>query len=250
MGRNWLRTCSVSLSGSTSATINGGGDTDLKIVFSVKFWTSQTPNACRVRVYNISPSTRAAFQNKQFQRISLSSGYQDNMGLIFQGDIKQSIYGHENAVDTYIDIFAADGQNGYQQGRMSKTLAKGYTPMDVVNVAVGGMAPFGISLGKVNVDLTSLKYPRGAPLAGLSRESPRMMSLSAGALWSINFNKPGRDQATEPRSGLDVPKLPRSPWTSNQADRKSGKSESRAPHLGTLLSAFRIQASISATALV
>ncbi len=189
MGRNFIRAASISLSGSSSATITGGGDTDLKIVFSVQFWTSQSPNACRIRLYNVSPTTRAAFQNKQFQKIILSAGYQDNMGLIFQGDIKQSIYGHENATDTFLDIFCADGQNGYQQGRMNTTLAKGYSPMDVVNVAVGGMAPFGISLGKVNVDLVSLKYPRGTPLAGMSREALRLMSLSAGALWGINFNK-------------------------------------------------------------
>ncbi len=190
MGRNWLKKVSVQLSGSASATVNGGGNTDLMIVFSVKFWTSQSPNACRIRIYNVNQSTKAAFQNKEFQKISLYAGFEEGAyGLIFQGDIRQSIWAHENNVDSYIDIFAADGQNAYQQGRINTTLAKGYSPMDVVNVAVAGMAPFGVSLGKVNVDLNSLKYPRGTPLAGMSREALRLMSLSAGALWSINYNK-------------------------------------------------------------
>lgn len=189
MSDNFIRACRIDLSGSSSATIKGGGDTDLKIVFAVQFWTSQTPNACRIRVYNVSPSTRAAFQNKQFQKISLSAGYQSNMGLIFQGDIKQSIYGHENNTDTFLDIFCADGQNGYQQGRVSTTLAKGYTPMDEVKVALAGMAPFGISLGKVNVDLTQPVFPRGRPMVGMARDYLRLKALSAGALWSINFNK-------------------------------------------------------------
>ena len=137
------------------------------------------------RIWNPSPSTIAQFQNKEFTKIDFSAGYQDNVGLIFSGDIKQTINGHENATDTYIDLFCADSDRGYNQGRVSTTLAAGHTPQDRVNAAVQGMSQFGVSLGLVNVDLSQPKFPRGIPLVGMARDVLRSVALSAGATWSI-----------------------------------------------------------------
>lgn len=51
------------------------------------------------------------------------------------------------------------------------------------------MKPFGISLGRVNIDLSQPKYPRGIPLAGMAHEILRHVALSKGALWSIQQGK-------------------------------------------------------------
>lgn len=189
MSQNFLRKCTLSLSGSKSATVQGGGPTDLRIVFAIKQWHLQSPNQGSFRIYNPSPSTVAAFTNKEFKTLSFSAGYEDNIGLIFQGDISQSISGHESAVDTYVDIFCGDGGNGYQQARVSKTLAAGYTPADKMKVATDAMASFGISLGINTLDLSQPKYPRGAPFAGMARDLIRQVALSAGGVWSIQNGK-------------------------------------------------------------
>lgn len=189
MSQNFLRKCTLSLSGLKSATINGGGMTDLRIVFSIKQWHLQSPNQGYFRIYNPAPTTVSAFTNKEFSSLSFSAGYEDNIGLVFQGDISQTIYGHESAVDTYIDVFCGDAGNGYQQARASKTLAAGYTPADKMKVATDAMAPFGISLGINTLSLSQPSYPRGAPFAGMARDLIRQVVLSAGGVWSIQNGK-------------------------------------------------------------
>ncbi len=181
MGRNWIRDWSLTVEG------DKGSKTfvDLRIVFSIKQWHIQSPNMASFRIYNVSPDTRARFQNKEFKSVSFSAGYRDNIGVLFKGNIVQSIFGHETAVDTYLDIFAADGQNGYQGARVGKTLAAGWTPKDKAQVALDALAPFGITLGTNTLDLSQPKYPRGRPFIGMARDLLRQVTLSAGGLWSI-----------------------------------------------------------------
>lgn len=185
MSRNFLRKVVVSLDGQSGATVTGGGNTDLRIQFSVEQWSSQTTNKATIRIYNPSPNTRQKFQNKEFSTITLSAGYNDNCGRIFNGNVLQSIAGHENATDTYVDIFAADGDNGYVSANVTKTLAAGWTPKDKVQIALDAFAPHGITMGLSNVDLSTPAYPRGRAFIGMARDLIRQVALEVGATWSI-----------------------------------------------------------------
>lgn len=152
-------------------------------------WHLQSPNMASFRIYNPSQQTIAQFQNKEFTRVTFSAGYEGNSGQIFAGEIKQTIAGHETAVDSYIDIFCADGDAGYTKARVTKTLAAGFTPQDKAQVAIDAFAPFGITLGTNTLDLSQPKYPRGRPFIGMARDLLRQVTLSAGGLWSIQNNK-------------------------------------------------------------
>ncbi len=186
MSRNWLRSCSLSLTGAQKSRTNmGGGPADLRITFAIAASTIQSPNQGRFSIYNPNRDTVAQFMNKEFKNLQFSAGYQDNIGLIYKGDIKQSVYNKESATDTVLTVYCGDGQFGYQASRANKTLAAGYSPMDKAKVALDAMAPFGITLGTVNVDLSQPKYPRGRPFIGMARDLLRQVTLSAGAVWSI-----------------------------------------------------------------
>ena len=185
MGRNFLRKCVLSLAGNSSSTIQGGGNTDLNIDFSIKQWHGQTPNMGRFRIYNPSSQTMANFQNREFSRITFSCGYEDNCGIIFSGDIKQTVAGHENAVDSYVEIFAADGQYGYQAAIVTASRAAGWTPADKVKIATDALAPYGITMGVNALDLSTPAYPRGRAFIGMARDLIRQVVLSAGGMWSI-----------------------------------------------------------------
>ena len=187
MTRQFLRQCTVSLAGSSSVSIPGGGPKDLRITFAIGASTLQAPNPAKVSIYNPNPETIASFKNKEFQDLSIQAGYQDNVGLIYSGQIKQSLYLHEeDNVSARVDIFCAEGANAYQQSRVGSTLAAGYTPRDKLNLALDAMKPFGISgLGLCNVDLDSPKDPRGRPFIGMGRDLIREVALSAGAVWWI-----------------------------------------------------------------
>ena len=106
MAQNFLRRCTLSLSGSSSITIPSGGQTDLTVEAAIGASTMQMPNPGRFRVYNPNQQTIAALQNKEYQTATWSAGYQGNTGLVYSGNIKQSLYPHaENIVDSYVEIF-------------------------------------------------------------------------------------------------------------------------------------------------
>jgi hypothetical protein len=163
----------------------GGGETDLRIAFKVFQSTIQSPNAAEIRIYNPSQATAKQFQGKQGKKVTLTAGYQDNSGPIYIGEIKQSFIRKEDQVTTVLLLFCATADGAYNQGRVDTTVSAGHTPQDRVDAAVKAMAPFGVSLGLVNVDLSQPKYPRGIPLVGMARDVLRGVALSAGALWSI-----------------------------------------------------------------
>lgn len=182
MSQNWLRAWSLSVNGQT---VTATGPTALRVVFHIKQWHSQAPNMASFRVYNVSPSTLAFLQAAEGSSVQFMAGYESNMGLVFSGNLKQTIAGHETAVDSYVDIFAADGDQGYNQARVTKTLNSGYTPKDKLQAAVDAMGQYGVTMGTNTLDLSSPTYPRGTPLVGMARDIIRSVALSAGGIWSI-----------------------------------------------------------------
>ena len=182
MGRNFLRFWSLQVGGVTGPA---SGPTDLRITFSIRQDTIQDPNPARFRVYNPSASTSAALKAAQGSKVTFSAGYQDSVGVVYSGDMKQFVAGHETPVDSYVDLLCAGGDVAYNQARVTKTLAAGWTPMDKVKVALDAMSPFGVTMGLMNVDLSQPKFSRGIPLIGMARNLLREVALSKGALWSI-----------------------------------------------------------------
>lgn len=185
MARQFLRKCLVSLSGSSSMTVPGGGPTDLKIDFSIGQSTLQTPDSARVRISNPNSQTIAACKNQEFKLLEIQAGYEDNCATIYKGDIRQSLFAHEeDNVTSYIDIIAATAGNAYQQSHVNQSLAAGWKPQDKVNLALKAMASHGITgLGLVNVDLSQPARPRGRAFVGMARDILREAALSANAVW-------------------------------------------------------------------
>lgn len=207
MGQNFLRAVEITLGGKSGTTIASRGSKGLRIKGAVRQWALQAPNMLSARVYNPSPSTVAAFLKAEFADVTVSAGYErGTFGPIFQGQIKQAVAGHETAVDTFLDIFAADGQNFYEQARVGSSLAAGHTPKDRVDLALRAGAPFGIAaaLGTVNVDLSKPAAPRGAAFVGAARDILRMVALSAGATWSVQDGSVHIVDARKPVPGSAV----------------------------------------------
>ncbi len=188
MSRNWLRRCRFTLSGSSEASISGGGEADLKLEFSIGASALQTPNPARARITNPNPQTIASFKNKEFQVLTIEAGYEDNCAQIYSGNIKQTLFARsENMVDSYIDIFCAEHANPYQMAHVNKALAKGWTPRDQLQLALDAMAPHGITgLGLCNIDLDNPKHPRGSAFVGMARDQIREIATWAGATWSMH----------------------------------------------------------------
>lgn len=155
---------------------------NLRITFSVTHSEGQTPKTLVARITNPAPATVATIRN-EFTRVVLAAGYLSNYATIFDGTIRQVRAGRENPTDTFVEIIAGDGDQGYTQGFMNQTLAAGHTPADVHSAICTVMNPHGISKGT--------PPPAGKPairpkvLFGPARDHARMLALSNSSTWSI-----------------------------------------------------------------
>jgi hypothetical protein len=137
----WMRVCSMVIADDTDAIELVGADqvTGLRVKFAVNYCASGTPASTLARIYNLSPST---VQNivglaskdpptinglgfPSSARIGLRAGYRTDLGSLFTGTIYQLRIGKESNVDTFIDIFAADGDLSHNWATMRVALTKG-----------------------------------------------------------------------------------------------------------------------------
>ncbi len=182
--QQYLRTCKLIVFGKDQ---NGLDLSELRIKFSVKRSDTMTPNVADIRVYNLEEQT-ALRVRKEFTRVILQAGYEDNFGVIFQGNIKQVIIGRESATDTFIDIVAGDGDRAYNFAVVNATIAKGSTQADQVTAAINSMAPKGVTAGQLG-DLPANQLPRGKAMYGNARTYLRDAAQTTQHSWSIQDEK-------------------------------------------------------------
>lgn len=170
---------------------NGLDLSEFRIRFQVQNADVESPNSASIRVYNLAPETvKKITQNAEFKTVSLNAGYEDgNYGTIFNGSIKQFRIGRENATDTYLDILAADGDIGYNQGIICTTIAAGATPAQLMKTCVDSMPDTGLDVGSLKTDMQHTPQPRGTVLFGMARARLRNIASSLDAGWSIQSGK-------------------------------------------------------------
>lgn len=156
-----------------------------------KFKTEQadteTPNNANVRIYNLSDKTIQAV--KEFTRVVIQAGYESNFGVIFDGTIKQFGLGRENATDTYLDIFAADGDLAYNFALVNNTLRPGASQSEQLQAALDAMGESGVYLGYRTGDVGVSILPRGKTSFALGRNVIRTYAQTNRMSWSIQNGK-------------------------------------------------------------
>jgi hypothetical protein len=158
---------------------------DFRVRFDVQNADTESPNTAVIRVYNLSPDTIKNIRD-EFGQVQLSAGYQQgNFGLLFQGSIKQFRVGRESATDTFLDIFAADGDIGYNNGVVNTSLVKGQTPQQVANKLSGAMVA-GSDFGSLTTSAQYVPSIRGQVLFGMARARMRNLASHLDASWSFD----------------------------------------------------------------
>lgn len=170
-----------------SAGSSGLDLSQLRFTFQTSAQNEETPNNCRIRVYNLKSDTVKQVQ-KEFTRVVLQAGYEQSYGVIFDGTIKQFRVGRENGTDTYLDILAADGDQAYNFGVVNQTLASGSTPAQRRDALIKSMSKYGIQQG-VDQMLPGGVLPRGKVLFGMPRVFLRGLAQSNGCTWGISNGK-------------------------------------------------------------
>lgn len=197
-----------------SAGSKGLDLSNMRIVFRTHQFDAETPNTCEVRVYNLSDATALTVQ-REFQTVTLQAGYASgNYGIIFQGTIKQFKKGRENAMDSYLDIYASDADQALNFGVCSSSVAAGSTVQQRANAIVAPMNQY-LSAPGISIPAaagTGGILPRGKVLFGLSVYRMTELMNTAGLTWSVQNGRvvpiplpsylPGDAVVLNARSGL------------------------------------------------
>jgi hypothetical protein len=197
MSRNWIRSIGLQVGGQ-------GGQDDLsamRIRFMVRAASTQTPHAAEIRVYNLSKDhAKRLTSGREFSSLSLSAGYVENSGVIYEGTIIQAQAGRESPTKTFVDFYCRDGDKAYNWGNISKTFAAGSTQRDHVDEILRVLKPLGIAEGTIK-GLSEIPYPRAVTLYGMPREILRVIAHSNDASWWFERGKlnhvPNKDTSGE-----------------------------------------------------
>lgn len=169
---------------------------DLHFKFEISASDVETPNTARIRVYNVSQQTlQYATAVEEFYGVVVQAGYESNNAQIFQGTIKQFRRGKENNTDSFLEIFAADGDPNYNFGTLNKNVAGTIDQAQLFQEYLGGLN--NKQKQQISADPQALQYlqgtggilPRGKVLFGLARAYLRDQSRSTLSRWSVQNGK-------------------------------------------------------------
>ncbi len=169
----------------------------MRVSFKVQHFDTQTPKSLFVRVYNLSQQTIAAVP-KEGGQVLLSAGYHGTTptvgatatppapGVIFRGKITQVRVGRESQTDTYLDVFAADGDDAYTQATVNHTLAAGATPDQVRDKILESFGTYGFTKGNAPSLADAAILPRGQVFYGMARDHMRVLARDNACTWGFD----------------------------------------------------------------
>lgn len=173
----YLRAISIVVA---NASGNGLELSSFTVRFQVHHNTFTFPHTADIRIYNLADATVKQI-GKEFTNITVQAGYQGNYGTIFIGTIKQVRDGRENATDSFVDIFAADGDEWHDFGTINGTLQSGYSQSQVWQ-QIGVSIASSNSIAPPDQSLSPKGAPRGRAIYGMTRDCVRDFGATNGLL--------------------------------------------------------------------
>lgn len=219
-GQQWIRKAQL-VFGQKGLTANSTGMTldtsELHFRFNVNATQLEAPNTMSVRVYNLSAET-ANRLIKEFDKVTLSAGYEhSHFGIIFGGSVRQWRKGREGITDTFLELFAATNDVGYNFGFINRNFGEGATWTDAYREVCHA---FGVARDKPSEDLIDaakkgVQFTQSA-YYNLGRALARQLAGTVGATWSVQVIngvetlvlipyqgiRPGRALVLDAKSGL------------------------------------------------
>lgn len=222
MSYNWMRHFELQL-----IDENGKGISlsDFKVTFDIERNDNKWPAVATVKIYNLSPTTQNRIMQREFAKIVLIAGYDglakdvqesevgvareispdqvgqtngQNYGMIFSGDIRFTVTGKDNLVDSWVQVQACDSVEAFTSAFINTTISKGYTTEDIYVELMKRLEPYGISRGIVP-EFPATVFPRGRALFGYVHNYLDEVAAQCKATWQFNYGKVDivpRDKAT------------------------------------------------------
>lgn len=164
----------------------------MQVTFHVSAMDLGRPTTAVIRVFNLSETSAKAIQN-EFQSVTLQAGYENsNYGVIFQGTIKQVRRGRLSNIDSFVDIYAADGDEWFTFGRVNGTREANATQQDLTKALVTQ----GVEKGQIDLSKAfnggiygDGGLPRGKVQYGFAKYAANDIANSTNTTWFVENGK-------------------------------------------------------------
>ncbi|HBY9478431.1 TPA: hypothetical protein MJA05_26970 [Klebsiella pneumoniae] len=209
MSQNWMRHFELQLVDPDGGAIDLGS---FKVTFNIDWFNlSSETRIGTFKIYNLSANTVNRIMGNEFNRVRIIAGYDGiaadvpanqvgvartvnpdevgqmdgrNYGLIFDGEIRYTITGKDNPVDSFVLIQAADSDRAFATSITAQTLAAGYTVSDVNAVLMKDFNANGATEGNTPA-MPATVFPRGRVLFGMTRHLMDNVAEQCKADWML-----------------------------------------------------------------
>ncbi|MDF2791602.1 MAG: hydrolase [Neobacillus sp.] len=163
----------------TVSDSNGDGldVSDLRCTFNITKTIQMEPNSSEITIYNLNAKTENSIMMNG-KRVTVEAGYEGTQfGLIFDGDILQTIRERENGTTFKLTIIALDSDRAINFDIANFSLVKGQTARNIVEHIVN-KAGNPIDIGSISEKLSGQKLTRGKVLFGKASDYLRQIAKS------------------------------------------------------------------------
>lgn len=155
-----------------------------RIAFEIKKNDESDPNKAKISVYNLSADSRS-YLEKTDEQMRLEAGYQNDIGIIFWGDIAENGVKHERkGGDIITTIQCGDGLTELQNAHIECSFKEGATCQQIVNAALDKI---GLHISVKNGDL-SKQYVNGKAFSGTVKKLLDEITKYCGLTWNTQNN--------------------------------------------------------------
>lgn len=209
MSVNWTRHFELQLLDKDGKGINFG---DLRVTFNIEWFNlSSESSVGTFKIYNVSAETANKIAGEEFSKIRVIAGYEgmepvvsadqvgraqevdpsqdgqrngENYGLIFSGDIRYTMTGKDNPVDSYVLIQASQSGFAFASTMSGTTLAAGWNYAEMDGALMKDFNANGVTVGSTP-PMPPTVFPRGRVLFGMTRHLMDNVAAQCRATWML-----------------------------------------------------------------
>lgn len=195
----------------------------LRCTFQVERAMNQRPNLAKISVYNLTPELQNTIIQER-DRVVVEAGYDGpQYGMIYEGEILQTLASRENVVDYRLTMMALDGGAFLNYGMISGSYAAGSGLRQVVDDSLSKVT-IPAQAGQISQEFGQRPLSRGKVVFGLAGDYYRQMAQSEGAVFYVDGGKVNLVRATDPPAGEVVELSPASGLVGTPAQTQYGVS--------------------------
>lgn len=154
---------------------------NLRLNFEITKSILSFPNVARLSLYNASPETLSALQER-YTRIVLNAGYEGDLRLLFKGDVR-NVFQNKTGRDRVTTIYSGDGEQSWQNATFNKTFSEKLSVSSAIEEVLKSFSD--VNIGTLQGLPQVADKLRGQTLSGSSKDIMDTFAEEYGFSWSI-----------------------------------------------------------------